>query len=383
MKKTIFIFVALLSVLGFNACSEDDDFTFVAKPDAEGIAFENTFLESYPLSVANADNLAERFVWNKVDFGAPTPVKYELQASITESFEGIEVLASDLTETNYGVTVKNLLDLATSAGLDNDPETEAPNAGALYFRVRAYVGDAAAKATEQLTPVTAIQVLLTEANEDGEAELKPQFYLVGDVTAAGWAPDNGNTPLFRDGENDQVFNFTGRFAGSAGTEGFKLLEIFGEWQPQWGLDGEALSNSDLLGGDPAAFPIKTDGYFSLTINKEDMSHTLVPFDVSGAPTYTTIGVLGDATAGGWDADHDLTPTAFDPHIWMAEDVELIDGEIKFRTGDNWEGASWGAATPLSGQGLNNNDPNIPVTAGVYDVWFNDLDGRYLLIPQQQ
>lgn len=382
MKKTLYIFVALLSVLSFNACSEDDDFTFVAKPDPDGIAFENIFLSSYELSAANGENLAERFVWNAVSFDAPTPVKYELQGSTTETFEAFNVLANDLNQTNYGVTVKSMLDLANEAGLDNDPETDAPNSGSLYYRVRAYVGDAGSQTAELLSEATAIPVVLTEASEDGGLELKPLFYLVGDVTAAGWTPDNANTPLFRDGENDQVFNFTGRFAGSADTEGFKLLEVFGKWQPQWGLDGTALSNNTILGGDPSAFPVTADGYYSFTINKEELTYTMEPFDVSAAPSYASIGILGDATAGGWDTDTDLTPTAFDPHIWVIEDVELAEGELKFRADDLWEN-SWGDATPLSGQGANNEDPNIPVTAGTYDIWFNDLDGRYILIPQQQ
>ncbi len=379
MKKTIFIFVALLSVLGFNACSEDDDFTFVARPNPEGIAFENTFLESYPLSVANGDNLAERFVWNKTDFGVPSPVKYELQASTTEAFEAEEVVAGDLTTNNYGVTVSYLLNLAGQAGLDNDPDTEAPNTGSLYFRVKAYVGDAGGD-TEQLSSVIALPIVLTEDSEGG-VEMKPLMFLVGDVTAAGWSENNNNTPLFRDGENDQIFSFTGRFAGSGDTEGFKILETLGEWQPQWGLDGAALSNSDLLGGDPSAFPVSTDGYYSLSINKEDMSYTFEAYDAAAAPTYGSIGILGDATADGWDADQDLTPTAFDPHIWVIEGIELTDGHVKFRVGDLWD-VSWGATTPLSGQG-SLGGPDIPVTAGVYNVWFNDLDGRYILIPQQQ
>lgn len=379
MKKTIFIFVALLSVLGFNACSEDDDFTFVARPNPEGIAFENTFLETYPLNAANGDNLAERFVWNKTDFGVPSPVKYELQASTTEAFEAEEVVAGDLTVNNYGVTVSYLLKLAGQAGLDNDPDTEAPNTGSLYFRVKAYIGDTGGD-TEQLSAVIALPVVLTEASEGG-VEMKPQMYLVGDVTAAGWNPNNSNTPLFRDGENDQVFSFTGRFAGTADTEGFKILEVLGEWQPQWGLDGTALSNSDLLGSDPSAFPVSADGYYSLTLNKEDMSYTFDAVDISTAPTYTTIGLIGDATADGWDADQDMTPTTFDPHIWVIEGIELSEGEVKFRADDDWTN-SWGASTPLSGQGFNDNDPNIPVAAGSYNVWFNDLDGRYILIPQQ-
>src|SRR5690606_31439825 len=142
--------------------------------------------------------------------------------------------------------------------------------GSIYFRARAYVGSAAAS-TEQFTAVTALQVVLTEDSEGGAVEMKPHLYLVGDVTAAGWDPNNTNTPLFRDGESDFVFNFTGRFAGAAGAEGFKLLSILGEWQPQWGLDGESLSNSDILGEDPAAFLVSTDGYYSLSVNTEDMS----------------------------------------------------------------------------------------------------------------
>lgn len=382
MKKTIFIFVALLSVLGFNACSEDDDFTFVAKPNPEGIAFENTFLESYPLNAANKDNLAERFVWNATDFGVPSPVKYELQASTTESFEAQEVVAGELTETNYGVTIDYLLNLAGQAGLDNDPETDAPNTGSLYFRVKAYVGNAGGD-TEQLSPVIALAVVLIEASEgEGGVEMKPQMYLVGDVTAAGWDANNNNTPLFRDGENDLMFNFTGRFAGTTETEGFKLLEVLGDWPSQWGLDDSgALSSKAILGTDPSAFPVATDGYFSLTVNKEDMTYTFEPYDASAAPSYTTIGILGDATAGGWDVDQDLTPTAFDPHVWVIEGIELTDGTVKFRAEDEWEN-SWGGSTPLSGQGFNDNDPDISVAAGTYNIWFNDLDGRYILIPQQ-
>ena len=69
MKKISLLLLAFIATLSFNACSDDDEFTFVAKPDPEGIAFENTVLDSYPLEASNGDNLAERFVWNAVDFG--------------------------------------------------------------------------------------------------------------------------------------------------------------------------------------------------------------------------------------------------------------------------------------------------------------------------
>ncbi|OWW24562.1 DUF5116 domain-containing protein [Zobellia sp. OII3] len=382
MKKIAFVITSLIISLGFYACSNDDDFTFVAQSNTEEISFENTLLESYQLSSANADNLAERFIWNKADFDVPTPVYYEVQASSDESFEAITVLASDLTENNYGVTVANMLSLAEDAGLDNDPDTEAPNTGTLYFRVRAYVGDDAANVVEQLSETLLFPVVLVQ-EEEGESpiEIKPHLFMVGDVTEAGWDNNANNTPLFRDSENDNNFFFTGRFAGSASTEGFKLLEVLGAWQPQWGVDGTNVSSSDILGSDPSAFKVDEDGYYNFNINTEELTYTLEKYDASAAATYTNIGIIGDASAGGWDTDTDLVQSTFDPHLWHAEGVELVDGEIKFRADHLWDN-SWGASTELSGQGMNNNDPNIPVKAGTYNVWFNDLDGRYILIPQE-
>ncbi|MCF8713943.1 SusF/SusE family outer membrane protein [Joostella atrarenae] len=380
MKKISLLLIAFIATLSFNACSDDDEFTFVAKPDPEGISFENTPLASYELEAENENNLAERFVWNAANFDAPTPVKYELQSSADNTFDGITVLASDLTETNYGVTIKSMITLAEDAGLDSDPETEAPNTGNLFFRVRAYVGDKTSNLVEQLSDTLSLNVVLVEPTDGAEPiELKPQFYLVGDATAAGWNPDNTNTPLFRDPENDNAYYFTGRFAGGADVEGFKLLETLGEWQPQWGLDGTDVSNNEILGGDPSAFKVSEDAYYSFSINKEDLTYTWEKYDASAAPIYSSIGILGDATEGGWDEDQDMIKSTFDPHIWYIEGITITDGEAKFRLDNEWE-TSWGADTALSGQGTIGG-PNIPATAGTYNVWFNDIDGRYLFIRQ--
>jgi len=62
-------------------------------------------------------------------------------------------------------------------------------------------------------------------------------------------------------------------------------------------------------------------------------------------------------------------------------VILTDGEFKFRANDAWDN-NWGnASEALSGKaGLGSSD-NMPATPGTYNIWFNDLDGRYILIPQ--
>lgn len=198
------------------------------------------------------------------------------------------------------------------------------------------------------------------------------LFLVGDATAAGWNPDNNNQALFRDPSVTSKFYFTGKF----GTSMFKLLEVLGQWQPQWGVKGGTVANSD--GGDPDPFTVSTAGYYTFTVDINAKTYSLVPFTGSTSTTYNTLGLIGSATSNGWGGDTFMTKSTFDPHLWVRKGVALTAGEVKFRANSDW-GINWGANTEVSGQGTSGG-PNIPVSeAGNYDVYFNDLDGRYLFI----
>ena len=371
MKKFRILILAFVALAGFNSCSSEDDVVFTTEPDPEGISFMNSFASAYVLTPATAENNAERFVWNEIELDVPTNIMYELQGSTSPDFDSFTVLGSS-TDNNVAVTVQQLMDLAEEAGLDNDPSTEMPNTGTLYFRVVASAGTAGELA--HVSEVQTLTVVLPEDTGEGEIDLR-EFYFVGNATPDQWNNNGNNIPLFRDADNPDVYYYTGKF--NAGE--FKLLEVLGKWQPQWGLDGAVLTSSDILGSDPGAFKVETAGYYSFQVNVEEMTWSLEPYDASGAATYETIGILGDATAGGWEVDMDMTALEFNPHIWYAEGVELTDGFIKFRAGDAWD-VSWGVdsdalsdVTTLGGQ-------NITVVEGIYNIWFNDLTGRYILIP---
>ena len=205
------------------------------------------------------------------------------------------------------------------------------------------------------------------------------FYLVGEAVAAGWNPDNNNQPLFNDAENPATAYFTGYFNPG----GFKVIEEIGMWAPQWGTnDGSTLVLNDGSGSDPNPYNTPSAGYYTFTFMTDGSggTFTITPYDTSTATTYSTIGIIGDATADGWDSDQDMMQSSFDPHQWYIMDVTLIDGEMKFRAENGWD-INWGSNTALYGQGTLGGD-NIPVDAGTYDIWFNDLDGRYILIPQE-
>lgn len=77
-------------------------------------------------------------------------------------------------------------------------------------------------------------------------------------------------------------------------------------------------------------------------------------------TPTTWGIIGDATANGWDSDQDMTWNA-EKHCWCAT-ITLTDGTIKFRANDGWDINFGGNPDDLSAGGA-----DIPVTAGTYDI----------------
>jgi glycosidase len=90
--------------------------------------------------------------------------------------------------------------------------------------------------------------------------------------------------------------------------------------------------------------------------------------------YPTVGIVGSATANGWDASTPMNVNAGDPHQWSLT-LHLSQGEAKFRANDNWS-VNWGNTSFPSGSGVQNG-PNIPIpTAGYYNVNFNDVTGAY-------
>lgn len=382
MKKFSIFLLTIIAFVGFTSCEHDDDVVFVAQPDPEGIMFTNSTAESYTLTNQTSANVAERFVWNEVDFNAPTPVTYELQGSTVSDFSGFDVIGTT-SQNNLAVTVSQLMDLAEDAGLDNDPNTEMPNSGEVYFRVRAYAGDGASNSLEEISEMISLNVVLPEEGEE-EAPAKMDLFLVGDATATGWdnSATSNNYPLFRDSENENIYYYTGKLnAGNV-----KVIENRGAWAPQYGGENGTLMyrpTEDVA--DPPAIPVDAEGYYTFTINIDEMTYSLESYDASGATVYNMIGLVGEGTTVGWPGDDNPTPdilltqSSFDPHIWYAKDVELSEAGIKFRANQTWD-VNWGGGQNFpSGQATGD---DIMVSAeGTYEAWFNDLTGRYIFVPQ--
>jgi hypothetical protein len=367
MKNILKYFMAAVVLTGFASCEDEQDLQYVT-PAASFQILTPQSGESVFLDPALPNNPGLVIAWEDMDYATPTEVTYTVQVAPNGSdfSNGIDVATT--SNTYASITSEALNGAAVAAGLEAFVE------GALDVRVKASLGTQGGEPAYSNVITYLVTPYVSYAFRD--------LYLVGSATPTGW--DNTTATnmyaLYRDGENADVYYYTGYFASGE----FKMVETKGNWAPQYGSDnaGNILPRPTETDPDPSAFTVATAGYYSLMVNLADNTYTFAPYDASGAATYPTIGIIGTATPGLWDADTDMTQSTVDPHKWFIEDQFLTaGGELKFRANNAWD-TNWGGPTSYSGL-TTLNGGNIPIgitVSGTYDVWFNDLDGRYIYIP---
>ena len=99
-------------------------------------------------------------------------------------------------------------------------------------------------------------------------------------------------------------------------------------------------------------PAPEASYYMIEVDLNEMSYKLTPV--------TTIGIVGPAQAGGWDADTDMTYNA-ETGAWEAT-VALKGDKMKFRANDGWD-INWGGSFDALTQG----GADIVVEEGTYEI----------------
>ncbi|WP_159800682.1 SusE domain-containing protein [Flavobacterium sp. MK4S-17] len=368
MKNIFKALTAIALFAGFTSCEDEQDLKYLNPPAATFSILSPESGSSVILDPLTPNNPALVLTWEDVDYGSPTEVTYTVQiaAPDTEFAEPIELAST--TNTYVTINSQALNGAAVAAGLE--PFTE----GAVEVRIKSNVGTTGAEPSFSNSIVYLVTPYVTYPYKD--------LYLIGEATEFGW-DNTGNEnhhAMFRDPANENVYYYTGYFAAGE----FKLIEKKGNWQPQWGVNGGSLAVNDGTGSDPGPFIVATAGYYTLMVNTADMAYTFESFNEAGSSTYTTIAIIGTATPNDWnDPDTDMVQSAFDPHIWYLESqfLKAGDSKLKFRANDSWT-VNWGGDTSYSGLGaINGGDIPIGITIpGNYEIWFNDLTGRYIYIP---
>jgi hypothetical protein len=133
----------------------------------------------------------------------------------------------------------------------------------------------------------------------------------------------------------------------------------------WGGDDFPFGTA-ALGG--SAIPV-TAGRYLLSLNTRTAAYSFQEI-----VNYATMGLIGDATPGGWSADTDMAQDPDDVSVWTLR-TNLTLGECKFRANDSWT-INWGGGDFPSGI-ASQDGPNIPIgEAGEYKITFNSTTGEY-------
>ena len=135
-------------------------------------------------------------------------------------------------------------------------------------------------------------------------------------------------------------------------EGVWKIRQNNDWAVNLGSDG-ADGNLQANGGD---IPV-TFGYYEIIVDFNSSTYSIEKTDV--------YGVVGSGYNNwGETPDFPFTPDYCNEGMYYANNVTLLDGEIKFRVNNDW-GVNYGD-TGLDGI-LEAGGDNIPSVAGVYDI----------------
>lgn len=352
-----------------SSCDDTSD-TFVASP-TDAVQLADLDITEIELDPINTNNPAVTFNWSRADYGQPAAVRYNVEISSDADFTN-STIATTITGNNTATL--SVGELNSAAGTVGAP---AFDWSTIYARVTSSLG------TQKGLPVDSNNISFM---------VYPYFnypfddyYLVGNGTAPGWNNNLNNPALFRDKDNPSLYYYTAYFNNEDGDYNngrWKVLEERGLWQPQWGVtddegsddpktSGEIAGNPGTQGSDPGRFGVVTSGYYEFTFNISTKKYTTEAYDASGAAEFTSMSIQGSASE-----TTAMTQSTFDSHIWNIPNVRLTPGELQFLTNT---GSTWGSANAFSG--VAEEGGSIPVVVeDDYEIWFNTLSGRYIMIP---
>lgn len=184
----------------------------------------------------------------------------------------------------------------------------------------------------------------------------PSIGIIGSATPTGWDSD---TDLEHKGNGI----FTVKMTLSAGAAKFRAND---SWDLNWG--GSDFPSGAAVQGGPDINV--TPGTYDITFDRVNLTYK---FEVAAG--FQDVGIIGNATPGGWDTDTDM---------WSNGDgtfnlvIGLSDGFVKFRANNAWD-VNWGSTAFPSGTGTPGGS-DIPVTKGIYLVSFNSITGEYSFGP---
>jgi len=392
MKKIFLSTLMLLSMaLVFTACEDDRD----SNPT---LVQPTSFTLNNPVNtlVNLAASTGIPFAWSQPDFGGwPAACEYQLEVSPTNEWT---VSTADADADTTGTVVANYATIKTVyASCSGNMLTEELNKalnkiakweeGNVPEKQTVYVRCSAVTAGAQKVYSNVVSLDVNPYYVDVSTEVSDEiqlWYLIGACIGDGSWSIGGDVgvamipmyPVYKDDGSvvPGEIQYVGYFPAD---QGFKLIQVPGSWDAQWGQGDAGYVKNDGGSGD---IKLPADGYYMIHLNTATDELTIEPY-VLAVGVYNQIAMPGNYQ--GWDTGSDLmnpmsTLDNVENHDWYLKSVTYEETTLKFAADNSWD-VNWGGKGFPHGLGTQGG-PDIAVPAGTYNVYFNDILGTYSFVP---
>ena len=352
MKITKY-FLSMAAALGMLAGCYKPEMVQISAPEDVVAPVLDAVEGPIEITAANMANGEVAFAWTPADYGVQTQVNYSLEVATAAAPDSKVTITSGITDTTTVTT--HVTAVVTyeklNAILYNDLKLSDGVAEDVVFFVGAKVGEYAKIYSNGVT----VSAKITAAEKE-----YPKLTVAGSYAYNSWTPGKGQFVFDFDG-TDTKYSGVIDFGEDVSALNFKFVGA------AWGQNEFSVPSGEAQAAEAAELPLVAGGgdnisaytthrFYSLTLDKATPK-------VSKNFSFNSLGVIGDATPTGWDADTDMAFNTEKQRFYV--DLTLVDGTIKFRADDDWA-VNWGGADGA----LVSGGDNIAVTAGDYRIYVN-------------
>ena len=339
------------------------------------------------------------FSWSQPDYSFPAAAEYQVQIGKSDKASDWTTSTDDEDAVSKGTAnyanVGDASSVCKSAVAAKDiatgleqlyawKENNVPDNQTFYTRVRAVYNSDTIYSNIVAVNAKPYYVELSDAAID-------EWYLIGGNIADGKWTNNASAvgtsviPLYTEAGEEYnkktgvgILTYTGYFPVGE----FKIIHYLDNWDNEVDVVCKDFVFRD-GGSDPGNIAVTEAGYYKITLDPTKRTCKMEKVENQAPAVYANIQISG--TINGWGTTTEMTPVSTVAgsinHDWYY-DVDATSGDApqaKFLTGHAWD-INWGDSGFPYGYGVQNGS-NIPLKAGKYRVFFNDITGQYHFIAQ--
>ena len=212
-------------------------------------------------------------------------------------------------------------------------------------------------------------------------QIAPEYYLVGALQS--WSDQNMSCLMTA--ETAMVQNFTTKWTGDANMK-IWLGSDFGKWDNAFGSasgDGVNTAEGKLKAGGGAIVCPEKGAYYTFTADFSTMTYKWTKLANQNPTEFKNVSLIG--VGGKWNDGDDIDLKQEAPHNWYLAKQEIPAGGLKIRADHKWrDDGNWGfgEGQKYESKGTlitSGGSGNIPVPAGTYNIYFNDITGAYAFV----